>query len=77
MSLPSAKPAPPRLTPARARRESARRKRQRTEQILERLGDEYPGARCALDHYERYAQAVPKDEAAAMWIADLRNQVER
>jgi Flp pilus assembly protein TadD len=40
------------------------------------LCDVYLGdAGCALDHYERYAQAVPKDEAAAMWIADLRNRV--
>jgi len=31
--------------------------------------------RCALEHYELYAQAVPEDEAAAMWIADLRNRV--
>jgi Flp pilus assembly protein TadD len=42
------------------------------------LCDVYLGdARCALDHYERYAQAVPKDEAAAMWIADLRNRIGR
>jgi Flp pilus assembly protein TadD len=27
---------------------------------------------CALEHYERYAQAVPGDETAARWIADLR-----
>jgi Flp pilus assembly protein TadD len=32
---------------------------------------------CALEHYERYAQAAPGDEDAAMWIADLRNQVAR
>jgi tetratricopeptide (TPR) repeat protein len=30
---------------------------------------------CALEHYELYTQAVPEDEAAAMWIADLRNRV--
>ena len=42
------------------------------------LCDVYLGdARCALEHYERYAQAVPKDENAAMWIADLRNRVGR
>jgi tetratricopeptide (TPR) repeat protein len=28
--------------------------------------------RCAMEHYEIYTQAVPDDEAAAMWIADLR-----
>jgi tetratricopeptide (TPR) repeat protein len=31
--------------------------------------------RCALEHYELYSQAVPEDEAAAIWIADLRNRV--
>jgi tetratricopeptide (TPR) repeat protein len=30
---------------------------------------------CALEHYELYTRAVPEDEAAAMWIADLRNRV--
>lgn len=30
---------------------------------------------CALEHYEAYHQAVPTDEQAAMWIADLRNRV--
>jgi tetratricopeptide (TPR) repeat protein len=30
---------------------------------------------CALEHYELYTQAVPDDEAAAMWVADLRNLV--
>ena len=39
-----------RLTPAAARRESHRRKGLRTEQILERLSIEYPGADCALAH---------------------------
>jgi tetratricopeptide (TPR) repeat protein len=29
---------------------------------------------CALEHYELYTRAVPEDEAAAMWIADLRNR---
>lgn len=42
--------AAPRLTPARARRESQRRRRGRTEEILDRLAQEYPDARCALDH---------------------------
>ena len=32
-------------------------------------------APCALEHYELYSQAVPEDEMAAMWIADLRNRV--
>jgi Flp pilus assembly protein TadD len=32
---------------------------------------------CALEHYERYAQAVPGDETAAMWIADLRTRAGR
>jgi len=31
---------------------------------------------CALEHYEIYTRAVPGDEAAAMWIADLRNRME-
>jgi tetratricopeptide (TPR) repeat protein len=30
--------------------------------------------RCAIEHYELYVQAVPDDELAAMWIADLRNR---
>lgn len=34
-------------------------------------------AHCALDHYERYAQSVPQDEAVAMWIADLNNRLGR
>jgi len=29
---------------------------------------------CALEHYQLYAKAVPGDEAAAMWIADLRTR---
>ena len=29
---------------------------------------------CALENYERYSEAVPADEEAAMWIADLRNR---
>ena len=32
---------------------------------------------CALENYERYGQAVPGDEAAAMWIADLRTRAGR
>jgi len=31
---------------------------------------------CALENYERYAQAVPNDATAAMWVADLRKRVE-
>ncbi len=30
---------------------------------------------CALENYERYSEAVPDDEQAAMWIADLQNRV--
>jgi tetratricopeptide (TPR) repeat protein len=33
--------------------------------------------RCAIEHYEIYTQAVPDDEAAAMWVADLRNRASR
>lgn len=29
---------------------------------------------CAMKHYKLYSEAVPDDEAAAMWIADLRNR---
>lgn len=29
---------------------------------------------CALQHYEIYTNAVPGDEEATMWIADLRNR---
>jgi len=29
---------------------------------------------CAVEHYTLYTQAVPGDETAAMWIADLRNR---
>jgi Tfp pilus assembly protein PilF len=30
---------------------------------------------CALNHYALYTAAVPEDEAAAIWIADLRNRI--
>jgi tetratricopeptide (TPR) repeat protein len=29
---------------------------------------------CALKHYEKYIDAVPDDELASIWVADLRNQ---
>ncbi len=32
---------------------------------------------CALEHYELYVQAMPQDEAAAMWVADLRSRAGR
>jgi tetratricopeptide (TPR) repeat protein len=32
---------------------------------------------CALDHYELYTRAVPGDQEAAMWVADLRNRMGR
>jgi Tfp pilus assembly protein PilF len=32
---------------------------------------------CALENYQLYSQAVPDDEATAMWIADLENRVGR
>ncbi len=38
-----------RMTPAKARRESKRARRQRTGEILKRLEREYPDAHCALD----------------------------
>jgi tetratricopeptide (TPR) repeat protein len=31
---------------------------------------------CALEHYEIYTKAVPDDDDAAMWVADLRRRVE-
>jgi Tfp pilus assembly protein PilF len=34
-------------------------------------------ASCALENYERYIQAVPDDQAAAMWVADLRARTGR
>jgi tetratricopeptide (TPR) repeat protein len=30
--------------------------------------------KCAIKHYELYSEAVPEDEKASMWIADLRNR---
>lgn len=30
---------------------------------------------CAIENYEIYTQAVPDDEKAAMWVADLRNRL--
>jgi Tfp pilus assembly protein PilF len=30
---------------------------------------------CALQNYELYAQAVPEDAAAAIWIADLHKRI--
>jgi len=50
MTAGAAKSGAPRLTPARARRESKRRKRARAEEILARLTAEYPDANCALVH---------------------------
>jgi Flp pilus assembly protein TadD len=32
---------------------------------------------CALENYQRYESAVPDDEDAAMWIADVRNRAGR
>ena len=32
---------------------------------------------CALEHYERYATAVPEDDKVAIWIVDLRNRTGR
>ena len=31
--------------------------------------------RCALENYELYQSAVPDDESAEIWIADLRNRI--
>ena len=38
------------MTPAKARRESKRARKARTEEILGRLQTEYPDSKCALDH---------------------------
>ncbi len=32
---------------------------------------------CALNQYEAYMATVPADEEASMWIADLRNRMDR
>ncbi len=32
---------------------------------------------CALENYEVYVDAVPDDDKAAMWIADIRNRVDQ
>lgn len=32
---------------------------------------------CALEHYENYSVAVPKDEQVKIWVADLRVRLER
>jgi endonuclease-3 len=45
-----ARAARPGITPAEARRESARAKRRRTEEILARLKAAHPGSKTALDH---------------------------
>ena len=48
----------PGITPARARRESARARRQRTGEILARLRREYPDAHTALDHRNAFQLLV-------------------
>jgi endonuclease III len=48
----------PGLTPAQARRESARARRQRTEEILARLRREYSDAHTALDHRNAFELLV-------------------
>lgn len=30
---------------------------------------------CALENYESYVEAVPDDEEAAIWVADIRNRI--
>jgi Flp pilus assembly protein TadD len=32
---------------------------------------------CALEHYEVYIEAVPDDDEAAMWVADIRSRVDQ
>lgn len=46
------------LTPGQARRESAKARRQRTEEILARLRREYPKAHTALDHRNAFQLLV-------------------
>jgi endonuclease-3 len=46
------------ITPAQARRESGKARRQRTEEILARLAREYRGTRTALDHRNPYELLV-------------------
>lgn len=46
------------LTPGQARRESAKARRQRTEEILARLRREYPKAHTALDHRNAFELLV-------------------
>ena len=59
---PPATPPPGRrhagITPAQARRESARARRQRTAEVLARLRREYPDSRTALDHRNAYELLV-------------------
>ena len=33
--------------------------------------------KCALEHYEIYSMAVPKDEQVKLWVADLRGRLDR
>ena len=47
-----------RLTPGAARRESRKKKRERTEEILRRLKEEYPDAKCALNFRNALELAV-------------------
>jgi len=49
---------PPGITPAQARRESARARRQRTAEILARLRREYPDAHTALAHRDAFELLV-------------------
>ncbi|HLX10665.1 MAG TPA: endonuclease III [Thermoanaerobaculia bacterium] len=48
----------PGITPAQARRESAKARRQRTGEILERLRREYPDSHTALAHHNPYELLV-------------------
>lgn len=58
MTARSANAASRRLTPARAKRESRKRRRARTEEILGRLHEEYPDAGCALLHQNPFQLLV-------------------